>query len=216
MEISNPPGRAGLVAAIIGSVFVADQMTKLIAVDRLVAVYVPHSVVGDVLRFTLVYNPGAAFGLHLGPYSRWIFTALTIGALVLLYKLYRETERGDLVRVIAIALVSGGAFGNLLDRLRSPRGVVDFIDVGIGTSRWPTFNVADMAVSCGAILLAVVLWREDTRREAGDQNRETDQTTEGKDEAAGEGTGSAGAQPLIASGRAGTSGAAAADTPLHS
>ena len=217
MEISNPPGRAGLVAAIIGSVFVADQMTKLIAVDRLVAVYVPHSVVGDALRFTLVYNPGAAFGLHLGPYSRWIFTALTIGALVLLYKLYRETERGDLVRVIAIALVSGGAFGNLLDRLRSPRGVVDFIDVGIGTSRWPTFNVADMAVSCGAILLAVVLWREDTRREAGDQNRETDQTTEGKDQAAGEGTGSAGAaQPLIASGRAGTSGAAATDTPLHS
>lgn len=82
-------------------------MTKLIAVDRLVAVYVPHAVVGDALRFTLVYNPGAAFGLHLGPYSRWIFTALTIGALVLLYKLYRETERGDLVRVIAIALVSG-------------------------------------------------------------------------------------------------------------
>jgi signal peptidase II len=51
--------------------------------------------------------------------------------------------------------------GNLLDRIRHSDGVVDFIDVGLGMSRWPTFNVADMAVSVGAVLLAWVLWDED-------------------------------------------------------
>ena len=56
----------------------------------------------------------------------------------------------------------GGAIGNLIDRIRSPAGVVDFIDVGVGDLRWPTFNVADMAVSVGAFLLAWVLWGEET------------------------------------------------------
>jgi signal peptidase II len=165
------PATAGLVhtrlfAGIVGTVFAADQVTKLIAADRLQPPYMPHPWLGEVVRFTLVYNPGAAFGLHLGPYSRWIFIALTLGALGLLWRLYKESYPGDLVRVVALALVTGGAIGNLVDRLRSGRGVVDFLDVGIGASRWPTFNVADIGVSCGAVLLAIVLWREDTRRAA--------------------------------------------------
>ena len=142
-------------------VAVLDVVTKAIAVRALVPQRLPHEVWGSALRFTLVYNPGAAFGLHLGPLSRWIFTALTIVALVILARLYRSTVRGDSTRVLALALVCGGAVGNLLDRLRSDLGVVDFIDVGFGDARWPTFNVADMAVSCGAVLLAYVLWQED-------------------------------------------------------
>ena len=67
---------------------------------------------------------------------------------------------GDSLRLVALALVCGGAVGNLIDRIRTSRGVVDFIDVWIGSFHWPTFNVADMAVSCGAVLLAVVLWQE--------------------------------------------------------
>jgi signal peptidase II len=63
-------------------------------------------------------------------------------------------------------LVAGGAVGNLIDRIRSPAGVVDFIDIGIGFHRWPTFNVADMAVTTGAFLLAWVLWMEDRTRES--------------------------------------------------
>lgn len=155
-----------LFAVIAAAVVAVDQVTKLIAVDFLGAAYVPHPVLGNWLRLTLVYNPGAAFGIHAGQYSRWIFTALTIGALWLLWRLYRETTAADTRRVVAISLVIGGALGNLIDRLRSARGVTDFIDVGIGSSRWPTFNVADMAVSCGAILLAWVLWREDAARAA--------------------------------------------------
>ena len=87
--------------------------------------------------------------------------ALTAGALVVLWRLFAAARDGDFRRVAAIALVTGGAIGNLIDRVRSPLGVVDFIDVGLRDVRWPTFNVADMAVSVGAFLLAWVLWGED-------------------------------------------------------
>lgn len=142
-------------------IVVADIVTKAIAVATLQPRNVAHPVFGDTVRLTLVYNPGAAFGFHLGAQSRWIFMALTLAALVILWRLYTSTARGDLPRVLALALVSAGAVGNLLDRIRSPLGVVDFIDIGIGDMRWPTFNVADIAVSTGAFLLAWVLWGED-------------------------------------------------------
>lgn len=156
-------GRANtpLFWAVLVVIVVSDFITKAIAVSALVPQRVPHELIGDAVRFTLVYNPGAAFGLHLGEYSRWIFMVLTIGALVILGRLYRATRDGDLVRTVAISLVCGGAIGNLIDRIRSAQGVVDFIDVGIGDARWPTFNVADMAVSVGAFLLAWVLWGEE-------------------------------------------------------
>ena len=99
---------------------------------------------------------------------------LTVGALFILGRLYRSTRDGDLLRTLAISLVCAGAVGNLIDRIRSAQGVVDFIDVGIGDARWPTFNVADMAVSIGAFLLAWVLWGEDNSAE-----REAQITTEG-------------------------------------
>ncbi len=142
-------------------IVVADVITKAVAVYSLVPQRIPHELFGDTVRFTLVYNPGAAFGLHLGDYSRWIFMVLTAAALVILGRLYRSTRDGDLLRTLAVALVCGGAIGNLIDRIRAAQGVVDFIDVGIGDARWPTFNVADMAVSTGAFLLAWVLWGED-------------------------------------------------------
>jgi signal peptidase II len=76
----------------------------------------------------------------------------------------RAGPLGDWFRQLALGLVAGGAAGNLIDRVRSARGVVDFLDVGIGTLRWPTFNVADIAVSCGAIALVISMWREDAHR----------------------------------------------------
>jgi signal peptidase II len=143
------------------AIVATDVITKAVAVATLVPARVPHPVIGEWLRLTLVYNPGAAFGLHVGEHSRWVFTALTIGALLILGRLYISTRAGDRMRVAALALVCGGALGNLLDRIRSDLGVVDFLDVGVRDARWPTFNVADMAVSIGAFLLAIVLWQED-------------------------------------------------------
>ncbi len=142
-------------------VVVIDFLTKRLAVAGLTHRQIPLA--GDWLSFQLVYNPGAAFGINAGDYSRWIFMALALVALVVLWSMVRQTEPSGHVRLIALALVCGGAVGNLIDRIRSPRGVVDFIDVWIGPFHWPTFNVADMAVSCGAVLLALVLWLEGRR-----------------------------------------------------
>ena len=138
-----------------------DLVTKALAESALGAPGFPHRVLGDVVRFTLVYNPGAAFNLHFGPYSRGIFLALAALVLRVLWGLYRQTADRDNARVLALALLCGGAVGNMIDRVRSAAGVVDWLDVGVGAVRWPTFNVADVAVTAGAVLLFRVLWREE-------------------------------------------------------
>src|SRR5690606_9164211 len=91
----------------------------------------------------------------------YVFLALTVVALVVLLVWYRSTPASDRLRLVAIASVTGGAIGNLIDRVRSERGVVDFLDVGFGSVRWPVFNVADIAVTTGALLLAYSLWKEE-------------------------------------------------------
>jgi signal peptidase II len=140
-----------------------DLVTKIIAGATLLRT--PGiAVLGDWFQLRLVYNQGAAFGLHLGPYSRWIFLTVAVVAVFVLHRMSRASPLGDSFRQLALGLVAGGAAGNLIDRIRSQRGVVDFLDVGIGALRWPTFNLADIAVSCGAIALVISMWREDSRR----------------------------------------------------
>ncbi len=153
--------KATLFWPVLLAVTAGDAVTKALAQRSLPLPDLPHDVLGNAVRFTLVYNPGAAFGITFGGYSRWIFMALTIFALVILARLYASTRHGNVPRTLALALVCGGALGNLIDRVWSPLGVVDFIDIGLRSARWPTFNLADMAVSAGAVLLALVLWAED-------------------------------------------------------
>jgi signal peptidase II len=141
------------------SVALTDWFTKRLAVEHLQPAHVPHEIVGDILRFTLAYNPGAAFSMSLGEYSRVGFSVLAMIVLGVLFKLYRETEAADRWQGAALGLVAGGAIGNLADRLTSPRGVVDFIDVGLDQIRFWTFNVADMGVTCGAVLLGILILR---------------------------------------------------------
>jgi len=144
--------------SVAAGVVVADVYTKQLAVAQLSRV--PLRVIGDWLNLRLVYNPGAAFGIHVGEHSRWVFMALALVALVVLGTMVFQTPSAQRFRLLTLGLVCGGAVGNLIDRVRSARGVVDFIDVWIGRFHWPTFNVADMAVSCGAIALAAILWSE--------------------------------------------------------
>lgn len=138
----------------------------------------PHPIIGDVVRFTLAYNPGAAFSMSLGLYSRYIFGGFAIIALVVLWRLYHMTgagaRAGDRLRVLALGLAFGGAAGNLIDRFRSPDGVVDFIDIGIGDVRFWTFNVADSAVTIGALVLAWSLSREERETAAAKSVAERD------------------------------------------
>lgn len=145
----------GTAAAIV----VTDFITKLLA-ESLLARRLPLAVIGEWVQLRLVYNEGAAFGLHLGDYSRWIFFGLAVLALIVLGSMVRTTRPGDRFRLLALALVCGGAAGNLIDRIRSGQGVVDFVDIGLGSWRWPTFNVADSAITVGAIALALSLWQE--------------------------------------------------------
>jgi signal peptidase II len=144
---------------IVLAVVALDLVTKLVAV-RALPPYRGVPLLGDAFQLRLVYNSGAAFGLNVGDHSRWIFMGLSVAAIVVLVSMLRATRPGDWLRLYALAAICAGAFGNLIDRVRSARGVVDFLDVGVGALRWPTFNVADMAVTCGALALALSLWGE--------------------------------------------------------
>jgi signal peptidase II len=144
-------------------VLLADCATKRAAETHLVPANVPHEFFGELIRLTLAYNPGAAMSISLGTHSRLGFSILALGALVLLGHLYRQTSPADRLASAGLALIASGALGTLLDRLRSPRGVVDFIDVGIGELRFWTFTVADVAITCGAVLLVLALLREGER-----------------------------------------------------
>ncbi|MBC8088971.1 MAG: signal peptidase II [Phycisphaerae bacterium] len=147
-------------------VVVVDVLSKAWAVENLVPRHVPHPVIGDYLRFTLAYNPGAAFGMHLGPASRWIFATLSVAIVAVLLRSTRELVTQSRVAAFGVPIVIGGAIGNLIDRIRFREGVVDFIDVGVGTVRFWTFNVADSAVTVGACCLVIALWRHDESKQS--------------------------------------------------
>jgi signal peptidase II len=160
-ELEMSEGRKLAVYGFMVAVIVVfDQITKLIA-QRTLPPYEPVPVLGDFFRLTYIYNPGAAFGLHVGPFSRYVFLALTVVCVIVLYAWFRGTPASDRLRLVAISLVTAGALGNFIDRVRSSRGVIDFFDFGLGDLRWPVFNIADIGVTLGAMLLAISLWRED-------------------------------------------------------
>ncbi len=133
-------------------VFVADQVTKYIALSTL-TMGLPVSVIGEYWRWTLTFNPGGAFGMRLGGTTYYLVSSLII-FVVLLFYIWRNRHISFLA--IPLTIVSAGALGNIVDRIRFGE-VVDFIDweffdINIGSyymDRWPIFNVADMAVSCG-------------------------------------------------------------------
>ncbi len=144
-------------------IFVLDILTKELAM-RSLQPFVPHRVLGDWFRLTLAYNRHGAMGLTLGSWSRAVFGAVAVGALVVLGVVLRRSAPADRLRAAVIGLLAAGAAGNLWDRLRWSQGVVDFIDVGVARWRFWTFNVADAALTVGAIALALLLWREDAAR----------------------------------------------------
>lgn len=130
----------------------ADYITKRMAESSL-SLGRPHEVWGEFLRFTLGYNTGIAFGIPFGVGARPLLILVTIVAVAGIIWIYRTTQDQQKLQVIGLALILGGAIGNLLDRFRSASGVVDFIDVGIGNSRFWTFNIADSGITVGAVLL---------------------------------------------------------------
>lgn len=166
MTRAGTGSKAGIFVTVLGGVLLLDIVTKLV-VQRNMHLYQQIAIIGDYVRLTYIHNPGAAFGIELGEYSRFIFLTLSLLALVALAAMYWVTPARDRARLASIALICAGALGNLLDRIRSAAGVVDFLDVGIGNIRWPVFNIADIAVTTGAVFLALSLWREEQQADRG-------------------------------------------------
>ncbi len=142
-------------------VMTLDFLTKRWAMSALGAGGSEH-LLGGLVPVTLAFNKGAAFGLDVGADSRWFFVPVTILALTLLAMLLKQTSPRDHLRILAISLVVAGAAGNLWDRLRWSHGVVDFIGpINLGFWNFPIFNMADAAITGGAILLALSFWMEE-------------------------------------------------------
>ena len=141
-----------------------DLITKHLALQYLWPPGVPHQILGEYLRFTLAFNRGAAMGMSLGEASRPAFTVIGLVLLTGLGWLYWKTRDDQRLQAAIIGFIMAGAVGNLVDRLRHERGVTDFIDMGIGTTRFWTYNVADMGITCGAIALALILGKEDEKK----------------------------------------------------
>ena len=155
--------RAALVVAGTAVIlFVADQVSKALVVSA----FQPGesvNVIGDVVRLWYVRNTGAAFSLF--PGALWLFLPVTALALAMIVYFFRSfRDRGPAVHVI-LGTILAGTLGNLVDRLRLGY-VVDFISVGIGDTRFPTFNVADSAVVVGiGLLVAYLTFADDGRRQ---------------------------------------------------
>lgn len=134
-------------------ILLLDQLTK-ITVTRLFS-YGESVAVTSFFNLVLVYNKGAAFSFlaNQGGWQRWFFTALGIGAaLFIVYLLKRHA--GQRMFCWALALILGGAVGNVIDRVLYGH-VIDFLDFHVGGWHWPAFNVADSAICIGAVLFVL-------------------------------------------------------------
>ncbi len=141
-------------------VLVLDRMTKEWAETSLGARRI--ELLDGLVPLTLAHNRGAAFGIELGSNPRLFFIPITILALILLGALLVQAGKRDYLRVLSLSLVISGALGNLYDRITNALGVVDFIGpINLGFMHWPIFNVADMAITTGAVLLALSFWMEE-------------------------------------------------------
>ncbi len=142
-------------------VLVLDQATKYIALKTL-QLGLPVPFLGDFMRWTLTFNPGGAFSVRLGGTTYYLISSLIIFVLLVAYIIYNR-RIGYIA--IPLSIVAGGAAGNIIDRFRFGE-VVDFIDceffdISIGSyylERWPIFNIADMAVSCGIIATIFLIY----------------------------------------------------------
>lgn len=137
---------------------VLDQVTKAY-IHGAMPLYASFPVIDGFFNITYVRNPGAAFGfLAEAPalFRSLFFLGVTVVAVgLILYYLYKTPSRG-LLLTTSLALILSGALGNMIDRLRFGE-VIDFLDVYIGASHWPAFNVADSAISVGAVILFLAM-----------------------------------------------------------
>jgi len=140
---------------------VIDQVTKYF-IHTGMALHDTIPVIPGFFSITYIRNPGAAFGFLAGasPTFRYVFfIGITVAAIGLILHYLRTYAAGDQLLTISLGMILSGAVGNLIDRVRFGE-VIDFLDVYLGTSHWPAFNVADSAISVGAFILFIHLIRQ--------------------------------------------------------
>ncbi|MEX3516233.1 signal peptidase II [Corynebacterium camporealensis] len=148
-------------AAVILTVAAVDQATKQFMLSWLTEGE-PVYVIGDWFRFYLLFNPGAAFSMG-GEGSTWLFTTIQLAFVVgVAITAPRIHDRGQ---AIGLAMIAGGALGNLIDRLFREPGfwfghVVDFISVG----DFAVFNLADASITCGVVVFIIFMFREEVKK----------------------------------------------------
>lgn len=151
-----------LLTVVASGVTILDQLSKF-AVQRMFTLHNPIEVIPGFFNITYIYNPGAAFGLF-GNITETLRLTMLIGvsviAFAILFYMYIKIKERDNLILIPIAMIIGGAAGNLIDRVRFQM-VVDFLDFYWGQFHWPAFNIADAAITVGTIILvATILFTE--------------------------------------------------------
>lgn len=147
------------------AVIVLDQLTKSAIVARF-SLHESYTIINNFFNLVYVMNPGAAFGFLAGASAmfRYIFfIGITVLAIVLIIFYLVKSKPQSVLIVLSFTLIFAGAVGNLTDRIRYG-AVVDFLDVYVGTWHWPAFNVADSAISIGAVL---IIWEMIVTRKKG-------------------------------------------------
>lgn len=135
-------------------IVILDQITKAAIVQRF-SLHESYPVIDGFFNLVYVMNRGAAFGFlaNMSETFRYIFfTGITVAVIGLIIYYIVKSESQSMLLIISLTLIFGGAVGNLIDRVRFG-AVVDFLDVYIRTAHWPAFNVADSAITVGAVLM---------------------------------------------------------------
>ena len=143
-------------------VAVSDQLTKLWIVQQF-TLHETLPVIPGFFNLTLLYNSGAAFGILSGLPMLWrqiFFISISAAAVIALVIMQRKLGRQHVLYSISFGLISGGALGNMVDRVRWG-AVADFLDFYIGKYHWPAFNVADSGITVGiALFILLQFWEE--------------------------------------------------------
>jgi len=143
---------------------ILDQVSKVWVVNSM-ELYHSKTVIPGFLNLTYVTNSGAAFSFLAdvnSPWRHYFFVSVGVLALIILTVIWFRQRNSQSISYVALALVAGGAAGNLIDRIRLG-AVVDFIDVYIGSYHWPAFNVADSAICVGVLLYMIFSYFEDKK-----------------------------------------------------
>jgi signal peptidase II len=159
--VETTKDKRGLVLAVSAFVVVIDRVTKHIVAQQLPNGQA-HTVIPGIFRISDVHNTGAAFSMFAENASpttvRNILIAFSVVAVLVLLGMLWRVGRHLSVTSVALALILGGAFGNLYDRVRY-HYVIDFLEVHIARYHWPDFNVADSCIVIGACLLLIEIFR---------------------------------------------------------